>query len=92
MTDIATLLTFPSISNGFTALRPSIDDSRVTLPISQLHKVPRLEADSDSGSASRLRAVANRASPVTVTRGPVKVSISGDLRKCQRLSAHCCFN
>jgi cullin-4 len=83
MTTIATLLTFPSSSNGFTAFRPSINDSHVTPPPSlQLHKVPRLETDSDSGSASRSRVAAHPTSRshVGAARGPVKVTISGRLR------------
>ena len=82
-TTIATLLTFPSSSNGFTAFRPSINDSHDTPPSLQLHKVPRLETDSDSGSASRSRAAAHPTSRSHVGAargGPVKVTISGRLR------------
>ncbi|KAI9450503.1 Cullin-4B [Lactarius psammicola] len=81
MADIATLLTFPSTSNGFTAFRPSIHDNHATSPSLQLHKVPRLIADSDSGSASRSRAVVHPTSRshVMAVRGPAKVSISGNL-------------
>ena len=85
MTDIASILTFPSISNGFTALRPSIRDSHDTSPSLQLFKVPRLVADSDSGSASRSRAVVQPASQshVVAARDPVRVRISGNLRTCR---------
>ncbi|KAN0136347.1 Cullin family domain containing protein [Lactarius tabidus] len=81
MTDIASLLTFPSTSNGFTAFRPSIHESHATPSSPQRHKVPRLETDSDSGSASRSRATAQPTSRthVVASRGPAKVSIYGNL-------------
>ncbi|KAH8999781.1 Cullin-4B [Lactarius akahatsu] len=81
MTDIATLLTFPSTSNGFTAFRSSIHDSHAASPNFQLHKVRRLDADSDSGSASRSRAVVHPTSRshVMVARGPANFGISGNL-------------
>jgi hypothetical protein len=82
MTDLISLLTFPSISDGFTAVRPNIHDSEnhATFTSLPLSKVARLDADSDSGSASRSRA--GITSHVMVARGPVRVSISGDLREC----------
>jgi hypothetical protein len=81
MTDIASLLTFPSTCNGFTAFRPSIHESHATPSSPQRHKVPRLETDSDSGSASRSRATAQPTSRthVVASRGPAKVSIYGNL-------------
>ncbi|KAI0249475.1 Cullin-4B [Lactifluus subvellereus] len=84
MTDLITLLTFPSISDGFTALRPTVHDNHTTLPSLPLSKVARLEADSDSGSASRSRAGVRPASHAIVVGSPVRVSISGDLSQPRR--------
>lgn len=81
MTDLVALLTFPSVSNGFSALRPAIHDNHTTLPSLPLSKVARLDADSDSGSASRSRAGVHLASRAVVAGGPIRVSISGSLRE-----------
>jgi hypothetical protein len=82
MTDLITLLTFPSTTGGFTAVRSSIYDNHTTLPSLPLSKVARLDADSDPGSASRSRADAGPTSRSVVTGGPVRVSISGGFREC----------
>lgn len=81
MTDLITLLTFPSTSNGFTALHPSVHENHITLPSLPLSKVARLDADSDPGSASRSRAGAPSTSRPVVAGGPVRVSISGHFRE-----------
>jgi hypothetical protein len=85
MTDLITLLTFPSTSDAFTAVHSSIHDNHVALPSLPLSKVARLDADSDSGSASRSRAGVHPTStsrPV-VAGGPVRVSVSGGFRECR---------
>src|SRR6267142_732766 len=81
MTDLITLLTFPSTSDGFTALHSSIHDNQTALPSLPLSKVARLDADSDPGSASRSRASATSRS-VVVAGGPVRVVVSGGFREC----------
>ncbi|KAI0727582.1 Cullin-4B [Fomitopsis betulina] len=55
MTDVFTLLSFPGTSKAFSAL-PAIGGSEREGSASPLHKVPRLDRDSDSASASRTRA------------------------------------
>jgi cullin 4 len=82
MADLVALLTFPSVSDGFSALRLAIRDSHTTLPSLPLSKVARLDADSDSGSASRSRAGVHPTPRSVVAGGPVRVSISGSLREC----------
>ncbi|KAH9963578.1 Cullin-4B [Russula dissimulans] len=77
--DLITLLTFPSVSGGFTALRPGIHDNHTTLPSLPLSKVARLDADSDSGSASRSRAGVHPTSRTAVAGDPVRIFISGSL-------------
>ncbi|KAH9983287.1 Cullin-4B [Russula compacta] len=81
MTDLITLLTFPSTSNGFTALRSSVHENSISLPSFPLSKVARLDADSDPGSASRSRAGVRSTSRVVAAGGPVRVSISGDFQQ-----------
>jgi cullin-4 len=81
MIDLVALLTFPSISQGFSALHSAIHDSHTTLPSLPLSKVARLDADSDSGSASRSRAGLHPTSRAVVVGGPIRVSISGNLRE-----------
>lgn len=81
MTDLVALLTFPSVSNGFSDLSLAIHDNHTTLPSLPLSKVARLDADSDSGSASRSRAGVRPTSRALVAGGPIRVSISGNLRE-----------
>ena len=89
MTDLITLLTLPSTSDGFTALRSSIHDNNTALPSLPLSKVARLDADSDPGSASRSRAGVHATSrPVVVAGGPVQVGVSGGFRECGHMSAN----
>ena len=77
MTDLVALLTFPSVSDGFSALYSTIHDNCTTLPSLPLSKVARLDSDSDSGSASRSRAGGHPTSRVAVAGGPVRVNLSG---------------
>ena len=79
--DLITLLTFPSVSDGFAALRSGIHDNHTTLPSLPLSKVARLDADSDSGSASRSRAGVHPTSRTAVAGDPVRIFISGSLRE-----------
>ncbi|KAN0123228.1 Cullin-4B [Russula decolorans] len=81
MTDLVALLTFPSVSDGFSALHSAIHDSHTTWPSLPLSKVARLDADSDSASASRSRAGVHPISRAVVTGGPVRVSVSGNLQQ-----------
>jgi hypothetical protein len=85
MTDLVALLTFPSVSDGFSALHSAIRDSYTTWPSLPLSKVARLDADSDSASASRSRAGAHPTSRAVVARGLVRVSVSGSVRECPHL-------
>ncbi len=82
MADLVALLTFPSVSDGFSPLRSVICASHTTLPSLPLSKVARLDADSDSGSASRSRAGVHPTPRSVVAGGPIRVSISGSLREC----------
>ncbi|KAI9451539.1 Cullin-4B [Russula earlei] len=81
MTDLITLLTFPSVSDGFTALRSTVHDNHTTLSRLPLSKVARLDADSDSGSASRSRAGVHQPSSTVVAGGPLRVFVSGDVQR-----------
>ena len=85
MTDLVALLTFSSVSDGFSALHSTIHNSHTTWPSLPLSKVARLDADSDSASASRSRAGVHPTSRPVVTGGPIRVSISGSLRECPHL-------
>ncbi|KAI0259323.1 Cullin family-domain-containing protein [Gloeopeniophorella convolvens] len=78
MTDLVTLLTFPSISDGFTSLRTTIHDEPSTSSL-PLRKVARLDADLDSGSASRSRSGKEPAQLSAAARGPVRINVTGDL-------------
>ncbi|KAG2129711.1 Cullin family-domain-containing protein [Suillus bovinus] len=73
MTDVISLLTFPDTSKAFTAYRSTVVD--VDNQASHPRKTPRLDADSDSGSASRARdAVKGK----NVDRGgPVRIQVHG---------------
>lgn len=74
MTDVINLLTFPDTSKAFTAYRSTVvdvDDRSASHP----RKTPRLDADSDSGSASRSR---DGAKGKNVDRGgPVRIQVHG---------------
>ncbi|KAG1814325.1 Cullin family-domain-containing protein [Suillus subaureus] len=74
MTDVISLLTFPDTSKAFTAYRSTVvdvDDRSASHP----RKTPRLDADSDSGSASRSR---NSVKGKNVDRGgPVRIQVHG---------------
>ncbi|KAG1741864.1 Cullin family-domain-containing protein [Suillus paluster] len=74
MTDVISLLTFPETSKAFTAYRSTvvdIDDRSASHP----RKTPRLDADSDSGSASRSR---DYLKGKNVDRaGPTKIQVHG---------------
>ncbi|KAG0701950.1 Cullin family-domain-containing protein [Suillus ampliporus] len=74
MTDVISLLTFPKTSNAFTAYRSTVvdvDDRSASHP----RKTPRLDADSDSGSASRSRDCL-KGKNVDRT-GPTKIQVHG---------------
>jgi cullin-4 len=67
MASVFTLLSLPKTSNAFTAIKASIvefDDGQA----SPRRKTPRLDADSDSASASRRKPLS----------GPIRVRITGD--------------
>ena len=85
MTDLAALLTFPSVSNGFSALHSATHGSHTTWSSLPLTKVARLDADSDSASASRSRAGVHPTPQAVVRGGPVRVCISGSRRECPLL-------
>ncbi|KAG2342628.1 Cullin-domain-containing protein [Suillus weaverae] len=74
MTDVISLLTFPDTSKAFTAYRSTVvdvDDRSASHP----RKTPRLDADSDSGSASRSR---DGVKGKNVDRdGPVRIQVYG---------------
>ncbi|KAG1746967.1 Cullin family-domain-containing protein [Suillus lakei] len=74
MTDVISLLTFPDTSKAFTAYRSTVvdvDDRSASHP----RKTPRLDADSDSGSASRSR---DGVKGKNVNRaGPVRIQVHG---------------
>ncbi|KAG2753458.1 Cullin-domain-containing protein [Suillus brevipes Sb2] len=74
MTDVISLLTFPETSKAFTAYRSTVvdvDDRSASHP----RKTPRLDADSDSGSASRSR---DSVKGKNVDRGgPLRIQVHG---------------
>ncbi|KAL0950552.1 hypothetical protein HGRIS_007358 [Hohenbuehelia grisea] len=75
--DVFTLLSLPKTSAGLSALKTSISEAHIDAPASR--KTPRLEADSDSASASR--AQAGRREDVggeTRTAGPIQITLVGD--------------
>ncbi|THH15298.1 hypothetical protein EW146_g5163 [Bondarzewia mesenterica] len=73
MSNVFSLLTLPTTSSAFSALRTTaaVDESQSASP---LHKVPRLDTDSDSGSASRR----HRDAPTASAKGVVLVRITGE--------------
>ncbi|KZT68852.1 Cullin-domain-containing protein [Daedalea quercina L-15889] len=79
MTDVFSLLSFPTTAKAFTAL-PAVGSSEREGSASPLHKVPRLDRDSDSASASRTRAAALEAGKCIVVKvlgTPIKPSTGG---------------
>jgi cullin-4 len=84
MTDVITLLDLPKTSRGFTALRAVVAPVSFDGSTSPPHKTPRLEGDSDSGSASRSRTHGRESK-----EGPITLHVVGELRTfsgCRYLS------
>lgn len=74
MTDVISLLTFSDTSKAFTAYRSTVVDVD-NQSASHPRKTPRLDADSDSGSASRSR---DSVKGKNVDRGgPVRIQVHG---------------
>ncbi|KAG6844878.1 hypothetical protein H0H87_002823 [Tephrocybe sp. NHM501043] len=69
MTDVFSLLTLPTTSTAFTALKASVSDS-LDGSASPRRKAARLDGDSDAASASR--------STGHGQKGPIKLTIVGD--------------
>jgi len=85
MASISTLLTLPQTSRGLTELKVTVFETYSNDPgsASPRRKVPRLDTDSDSASASRSQAaVPGKLAPGIKKGGPMTIQFDGyGLRK-----------
>src|SRR6266550_5716505 len=73
MSILFSLLSLPQTSNGFTSLRPTaVNDTLYDASASISRKVPRLDTDSDSATASRPN---SKSQQLKASKGPIKIEI-----------------